>query len=170
MRTSQRLASFALAFALAAPASALIDNSGSFAGSERLQVRGCGLHARTVSGDYVFSNGFYQGGAFTLNVGGSLYTGTYRVEAPHALRFSFDAASLAAFQAALEAGATSLCGDSTTLAELAAGGVLVLNKRGDRARLFLRARARTSDGKPALYRLRGAGPFGCPDDVVCIAS
>ena len=97
MRTSQRLASFALAFALAAPASALIDNSGSFAGSERLHVRGCGLHGRAVSGDYVFSNGFYQGGAFTLNIGGSLYTGTYRVEAPRALRFSFDAASTARF-------------------------------------------------------------------------
>jgi hypothetical protein len=150
------LASFALASSAAAQFAP--GEGGTLTGGDRLRVPGCGRQAGPVSAAVTLA----PKGDWSAAAGATTYTGTSTEQTPRLRRLTLDAPSLAALDANLEADASALCDDAVTVTALSTQAALKRNKRGDRARLFLRARATgaTAGGSgTGLYRLRAGGQW-----------
>jgi hypothetical protein len=148
-----------LASAAAAQAQSAAQGIGSLSGGERLRVRGCGRSASPVTLAVTLN----QAGAWSATEGSTTYTGTSTALSRRVLRLALDAASLAAFEAFLEAEASDLCDEAVTLSSLSAGGLLKLNKRETFARMRVRARGEgtsaSGESGAAVYRLRVRGAW-----------
>ena len=148
-----------LALASQASAQSVPDGSGTLTGGDRLRVPGCGRQGGPVSLDVTLA----ANGNWTATGSGATYSGTSTAMNGRVVRLTLDAASLAALEAALKTDASALCEEAVTISALNANAALMVNKRQDRARLFLHARGAgtTASGGEGngLYRLRARGPW-----------
>jgi hypothetical protein len=130
---------------------------GSFHGARLLKVKNCGRSAGPVSFDFAID----AGGAWTLDTGSNLYTGTASGNRRVA-RLVPDASSLATLESVLESGAGALCGEPVDLSSLHPLAVLKVSKRQTRARLFARvgasAETATRHGR-AVFKVRTRGAW-----------
>lgn len=128
------------------------------AGGERLRVPGCGHMGGAVSFELLIGND----GAWTLDTGSEVYTGTSQRRGRTAL-LTFDAASLGALEAALEADASTLCEEAVDITRLRTHAIAVINKRQTRAHFFWRAAARgttaSGDAGHGVYKARTRGAW-----------
>jgi hypothetical protein len=147
-----------LALAAEASAQAVPDGAGTLTGRDRLRVPGCGREAGPISVDVTLA----ANGAFTADVGGTTYGGTSTQRNRRFARLTFDAASLSALDAALEADASALCEEAVTIDSLNAKAALKVNKRQTRARLHVGVRASGSSASgdgDGTYRIRAGGDW-----------
>ena len=161
-------------FALASTASAqsFPRGGGTLAGADRLGVPGCGrggglISAAVAAEPYAYASIMPgPGGDWTATVGTTAYSGSGNAINDRLARLALDAASLAALRAALETGASTLCGEAVTISSLNANAALKLNKRQTHAWLGLRARGMgtTASGGEGngRYALRARGPWLTP--------
>jgi hypothetical protein len=149
----------ACCLALAPPALAQFapGEGGSLVGGDRLRVPRCGRQAGPIQADVTLD----PSGAWSADLGAATYAGTSTAPTPRLRLLTLDAASLAALEASLEADATALCEEAVTIDALNVNAALKVNKRRDRARIYLRARAlgSSASGTPGtgLYQLRAGG-------------
>jgi hypothetical protein len=161
MSKTRSLLVLACCFAFATPALAQLapGEGGTLIGRDRLRVPRCGRQVGPVSADVTLD----PSGAWSADLGATTYTGTSTAPTPRLHLLTLDAASLAALEASLEADASALCEEPVTISSLTAKAALKVNKRRDRARLYLRARAMGSgaSGTPrtGLYQLGAGGPW-----------
>jgi hypothetical protein len=163
---SRRLAPLALLalLALATQASALAvpDGSGTVAGRDRLRIPGCGREAGPISIDFTLA----ANGDWTADVGAATYSGTSAQVNRRLARLTFDAGSLTALDAALEAEASALCEDTVTISALTTNAALKVNKRQTRARIHVGVRATGSSASgegSGSYRIRARGGWTAID-------
>jgi len=146
-------------FALAAAANAqnALQGSGTLDGADRLRVPGCGRQGGPVALDLTLD----PTGAWSLDDGTTTYTGTSTPLTRRVLRLTPDAASLAALEAKLESDASALCEETVTITSLHANAALKVNKRRDRAQLYVRVRGNgttaSGDDGTGLYQLGARG-------------
>ena len=136
--------------ALATSASAQPFGQADLSGAERLEVKGCGRMGGPVSFDLAIAGN----GAWTLDTGSGVYTGTSTGN-QRVARLTLASTSLAALEAALEADATALCGEAVNITALNARAALVVNKRQTRAHFVFRA-----GGQGATANDEGRGVYG----------
>jgi len=168
MLKSRTLALFAfytvLGLASAASAQTFPAGGGTLVGGERLRVPGCGRLGGAVSLDVALA----ANGAWTIDSGTDVYSGTSNALTRRLVLLTPDAASLAALEAELEQNASALCEEPVEISALNVNAALKLNKRQDRARLFVRARGtgttESGDQGSGLYRLRAGGAWN-PDNA-----
>ena len=161
-----------LALASTASAQSFPRGGGSLAGADRLGVPGCGRDGGLISvavtaEPYVYTSIMPgSGGDWTATVGTTAYSGSGNAINDRLARLALDAASLAALKVALEAGASTLCGEAVTISSLNANAALKVNKRQTHAWLGLRARGKgtTATGGEGIarYALRARGPWQAP--------
>lgn len=137
------------------------------AGSERLAAKGCGRSGAPLTLDFAIEPLVCiatilpcpDDGAWTLSGAAAPLSGLSH-GGPRGARLSLDAQSLAALESALEAKAAEQCGEAVDLTSFTAKGALVLSKRRERARLFVKAKARIAgESGRAIYRVRGRGAW-----------
>jgi hypothetical protein len=163
MLKPRRLAPLALlgllALATQASAQTIPAGAGTLDGGDRLRVPGCGRQGGPVSVDFALA----ADGAWTAAAGDETYSGSSTQLTPRLARLTLDAESAAELQDELASEASELCEQEVTIGALRHVAALKVSKRGDRARLHLRARAFGSGASgergPGLYRLRAGGAW-----------
>ena len=147
-----------LALAGAASAQTAPAGNGTLAGGERIRVKGCGREAGPVTlGVTLAANGNW-----TITEGSNTYTGTSTAVTDRRVRLTPDAGSLALLETNLESEASGICEETVTITALTANGGLKVNKRGDRARVFVHARGEGSSASGTgrgSYRVRTRGAW-----------
>jgi surface antigen len=156
------------ALALASPASADAPfGAATLSGGARLAMKSCGRSVDAVTLDFAIAPLACMGvlpcprdGVWTLDGGPVALAGTSHGGSRGA-RLELDGASLAALESELEAQTSAMCGEPVDLSGLRTNAALVINKRHERARLFLRASAQTmtagGEQGRALVRVRAGG-------------
>lgn len=163
MRKPRPLAPLALLALLAlagqAGAETTLAGAGTLSGGERLRVPRCGRMAGPVSVDFALA----PDGGWTAAVGDDAYAGSSTPIGRRLARLTLDAESLAELEATLAGDASALCDEEVSISRLFHAAALKLSKRGDRARVYLRARAFGSSASGArgtgLYQLRAGGAW-----------
>jgi hypothetical protein len=147
-----------LALASGAAAQTLPAGNGTLAGGERIRVKGCGREAGPVTlGVSLAANGDW-----TITEGANTYTGTATATTNRLARLTPSAGTLALLETNLESEASGICEETVTISALTANGALKVNKRGDRARVFVLARGEGSSASGTgrgSYRLRTRGAW-----------
>lgn len=151
-----------IASAGAAHAQTAAQGSGTLSGAERLKIRGCGRQTTPVTLDVTLD----PSGAWSASDGSTSYTGTAAPLRRHALSLTLDAASLAAFETALETEASDLCDEAVAINSLSVRGALKINKRETFAKLRVHARGEgtsASGSGAGKYKLRARGAWNRAD-------
>jgi hypothetical protein len=136
--------------------------SGTLTGSDRVKASGCGGETSSLSVAFTLA----ANGTWTADVDGEVFAGTSS-NAGRVARLTFDGASLALLEAGLEDSAIELCEDDTIEIDslTVTQAMLKVNKRGDRAKLQIKARASgtSSEGSgTGKFRAKATGAWQVP--------
>lgn len=132
--------------------------SGTLTGSDRIRASGCGGETSSLSVAFTLAGD----GSWTADVDGEDFAGT-STTAGRVTRLTFSGPSLALLELGLEDSASELCDDTITINSLTVTQAqLKVSKRGDRAKLQIKARAAgtSSEGNgTGKFRAKATGAW-----------